>query len=259
MKAELKRAREIYAEEGIYSLLKSILNYIHYIISGKYIEFIRPNLPDRLIVYSGVPTYDAKLLDQHVPFRTPERDYPEYYEYSLVNAIRKHAFSGDNVVIIGGGIGVSTTVAARRVRPSGKVNVYEGALDYVKEIHSTIQLNNVSNFVEVHHAIVGEELNLHGNANGANKIRPTQLPECDLLEFDCEGAELGILQEMDISPKTIVVESHGHIGSSSDKIKHTLQEEGYTILSQEIAEIKEKNRMCLERDIYVIVAEKVTS
>jgi hypothetical protein len=44
-------------------------------------------------------------------------------------------------------------------------------------------------------------------------ISPAELPECDILELDGEGAESLILRNMTIRPRVIAVETHGVYGA----------------------------------------------
>jgi hypothetical protein len=39
------------------------------------------------------------------------------------------------------------------------------------------------------------------------QVTPAELPECDVLELNCEGSEIGILRNMTIRPRAIAVET----------------------------------------------------
>jgi len=41
-------------------------------------------------------------------------------------------------------------------------------------------------------------------------IPSNQLPDCDVLEMDCEGADTSILSNLNIRPRVIIVEIHPH-------------------------------------------------
>jgi len=71
------------------------------------------------------------------------------------------------------------------------------------------QLNDVDDVVTVEEAIVGDPTTLYqGMADDAEVIDPANLPACDVLEMDCEGSELGILEGMQIRPRVLIVELH---------------------------------------------------
>lgn len=82
------------------------------------------------------------------------------------------------------------------------------------------------------HTIVGDDHHLEGDAGAADVISPMELPPCDVLEMDCEGAETAILSELEIQPRTIIVEAHWNI----NEIKSNLAELGYSIVSEMLAE-----------------------
>jgi hypothetical protein len=111
----------------------------------------------------------------------------------------------------------------------------------------------VSEKIELNHAVVGDEISLKGKANGADIIGPTSLPNCDVLELDCEGAEQTILEKITIRPRVILVETHAYLGSSPDKIRTLLHELLYEITKTEIA-TPDRIQLCLENGIKVITA-----
>ena len=114
----------------------------------------------------------------------------------------------DEVVIIGGGFGVTTVHPARQVGGGGLVTVFEGG-QIASHVRRVAQLNDVDDVVTVEEAIVGDPTNLYqGMADDAEVIDPADLPACDVLEMDCEGSELGILEGMQIRPRVLIVELH---------------------------------------------------
>jgi hypothetical protein len=108
------------------------------------------------------------------------------------------------VTIVGGGYGVSTVVAARHAEA---VTVYEGGAEWAMKVDQTASTNEVSDRVIVRNEVVGEANDVYGETMG-NVIPPEQLPECDVLELDCEGAEEEIINDMGLSPRVIIVEMH---------------------------------------------------
>lgn len=222
------------------------------IVQFVYDNTIRPYLPKKVAVYNGVPVKKVRLFDQDIT--TPE------YEGALIAGIRKWATKGENVVQVGGGLGVSAVASVRAVEPEGSVIVYEGSQKYLSKVSETLSLNNVEDSVQIQHGVVGsdesdvrlgvggEEQNAQTNVDRANVVNPEDLPACDVLVLDCEGAEKIILERLEITPRVIIVESHGVFGSPTDLVKEKLRKLDYKI-EQEIPEV-------VEEDVYVITATR---
>jgi len=88
------------------------------------------------------------------------------------------------------------------------VTVFEGG-QIASEVRQVAELNEVDYVVTVEEAIVGDPTTLYqGIADDAEFIDPADLPACDVLEMDCEGSELGILEGMQIRPRVLIVELH---------------------------------------------------
>jgi hypothetical protein len=168
------------------------------------------------VQYNGVPVKAGRLFDTALPEREGHR--PEF-ESGLISVISRHFSPGDDVVIIGGGWGLTAVAAARQVGSSGSVTVFEGAQREFKRVKETVTLNSVSDIVEVQHAIVGPKVNLKSAAGDPSRIPPDQLPHCDVLELDCEGSEIGILQNLSLRPENISVETHGIYDSPTNEVK----------------------------------------
>lgn len=184
-------------------------------------------LPSRKIaVYNGVAVRNARLLDKN--------DTHHEHEKQLIEAIRKYVSNNDRVVLIGGGSGASTVVAAHQVGNSGRVIVFEALKSLSKQIQNTITLNKVNEIVDVQHAIVERPIYVKGNSDDAEIISAKNLQECDVLVMDCEGAELYIMQNITKKPQKIIVETHSHLGSSSDAIKKILNNLGYEIVFNKV-------------------------
>jgi len=114
----------------------------------------------------------------------------------------------EHVCIIGGGYGITTVHAARQVGGGGLVTVFEGG-EIASEVRQVARWNDVDDVVTVEEAIVGDPTTLYqGMADDAEVIDSADLPTCDVLEMDCEGSELGILERMQIRPRVLIVELH---------------------------------------------------
>jgi hypothetical protein len=179
------------------------------------------------------------------------------YEQTLLGALQAQVRLGDKVTIVGGGEGVTAVVAAKAVGETGSVICFEGSGFNVRNIKTTAARNKVSKRVAVKHAVVGEAISVYGQPEDHSMlvVRPRELPECDILEMDCEGAEIIILRNMTIRPRVIAVETHGVYGAPTKAVKELLEQLGYTVQECGLAEprfLKE----CEEGDIRVLVGKR---
>lgn len=238
------KIKKLYRDEGIRRLVVKSVKY-------GYNKYVRPHFPRRQVIYNGVPVLASHWGDRVVPWETT--DVPEY-EGALVRGIRRYVSKGDHVVIVGGGWGVTSVVAARQAGAQGQVSTYEGSVSEVKSIEHTIGLNDVSERVNVRHAVVAEAISLRGDQGDARIVTPSELPECDMLVLDCEGAEMKILENMDIRPKTALVETHGIFDATKEDVSNLLKGLGYDIVTDTVAEERVRD-ICEENEIYVLAAE----
>lgn len=165
-----------------------------------------------------------------------ERDcYPDH-ENTVVAALRRHVRRGDRVVVIGGGWGTTTIVAARMTHFDGEVTTFEPSSKMFELLRRTVSANRVADVVTVEHAAVGSVSNsserIFGLADGDVRS-PEELPECDVLDLDCEGAELEILRGLAFKPRLLTVEVHPHLGCSHDDVEAQLVHLGYDIVEKE--------------------------
>ena len=244
MNSVLQNGRDILKEDGLKEFTLRSINFI-------YSRTISPLLPRRTIQYNGVDVPAIQLFDKVLPWRN-SRNRPNY-ESGLVSGIEQHIEAGMDVIIVGGGWGVTAVEAARQVGEQGSVTVYEGAEKEVRQVRNTAELNGCSDIVDVRHAIVGSGLNLRGDRGDANLIPPEELPRCDVLELDCEGAEIGILQNLSYSPPTILLETHGIYDASTERVQDLLESLQYSVISNVIAD-KDLLDKCIENDIRVLTA-----
>lgn len=223
----LKKAYRRIRQDGPRPFVRSSISFF-------YSTFLRRFLPkkQRVASYNGIESpVEVGVLDTYVPnYESPwhTRDIPSY-EKEEVDGLRRHTSEGDDVLVIGGGYGVTTVVAAEEVGKSGSVVTYEAAHDCFEKVGRTVEYNEMEDRVEVHHAIVGEAIDLRGEAGDAEIVSPTELPKADVLEMDCEGAELMIFDQMDIRPHTILVETHAQYDAPRTKVEKLLRANGYTI------------------------------
>jgi len=139
---------------------------------------------------------------------------------------------GDRVVIIGGGDGVTAVTAARLVGISGSVQVYEGGDRAAGRLTTLCAQEGISGICAIHHAVVGPHIDVYGGdfANAAH-VAPDEIPDCDILELDCEGSEIEILRSMTIRPRAIIVEIHPFLFAEDPAwVTDRLAELGYRIV-----------------------------
>lgn len=208
-----------------------------------YNRVIRPYLPYKIGVHNGVAVKGAvKLFD----FRDR---FPDY-ESALVSAIRTQVQEGDSVIIVGGGLGVSTVAAAEATRRDGKVETYEGSAEQYRIVKNTTSLNKVEGCTNTNHAIVGSFLDhsrdSYGEPENAEIVNPSTLSNPDVLVLDCEGAELEILSNLSSNPDTVIVETHGFLDSPEKDVREILSEKGYDVVDRGI-ELESKG-------VYVLTA-----
>lgn len=190
-----------------------------------YDTFLRPYLPYKICVRNGVAVRNVtKLFDQ-------TDIYPEYEE-GLISELRKAVTTADSVVIVGGGEGVSSVVAAEQVGPEGEVITFEASIDQFEIASETISLNCMDQRATIKHALVGPNIQTIGDMGEPETIQPSDIPACDVLELDCEGSEIEILRNMTINPRTIVVETHGGLGSPEDAVREELSKHNYKVISK---------------------------
>ncbi|SDY42252.1 FkbM family methyltransferase [Halobellus clavatus] len=233
----------IVQEQGVVELFKQSTHHLHN-------HYVAPKLPRTTANYNGIKVQAARYFDPYLSWRN--KDLPNY-ESGIVSGLEEHVRPGDRIAIVGGGWGVTAVKAAQETGSTGEVIVYEGSIQEVKHVEDTIKKNDVQNRVEVIHSIVGPHISLRGKPGEASQISPEELPECDVLELDCEGSEIEILENLFIRPRAIVVETHGINGAPSSKVEDLLKNLSYSITSKQIAD-KGNTEMCIENDIYVLAA-----
>lgn len=242
MKDKISKALD---EGGITTLVIRTIRYLHKNSTRK----IMPNLGSYHVYgpYSVIKVENRKLLDTYLYDRTEPIRLS--YERNMIKALVENIEFGDVVTVVGGGKGVTATVAYRE---SGRpVRIYEPNSELVDRL-SFVENENMVEF-EVEHALVGEAVNVQGNISNAKIVDPSDLEECDVLEIDAEGAELDIINKMDIDPRVIVVESHGIFDSPTDQVRSALNRQDYRVIEKGLANGTSNHK---DRDVKALVAVK---
>jgi antitoxin (DNA-binding transcriptional repressor) of toxin-antitoxin stability system len=175
-----------------------------------------------------------------VPTVPPEegRDYVPEMEAATSDALRRRVRRGDDVVVVGGGKGITTVVAARMTHFEGSVATFEANAEMLTTLRRTVRVNRVADLVTLEHAAVGPvrdgSRDQWGPPDG-DRLAPRAIPECDVLELDCEGAEREILQGLEARPRIIVVETHEPIGVPPEEVEQELAKLGYDVVNRQSA------------------------
>lgn len=184
------------------------------------------------------PTVPTRVLNGvAVPSTEPqeERDFYPNHENTVVSAFRRHVQRGDHVVVVGGGWGTTTVVGARMTHFEGAVTTFEPSSRMLEMIQRTATVNRVNDVVTVEHAAIGSvsdaSKRIFGRADG-ERLSLADIPECDVLDLDCEGTELEILRELEFCPRLLTVEAHPHFGCSHDAVEAQLADRGYEIVEK---------------------------
>jgi len=138
-------------------------------------------------------------------------------------------YANYDVIVVGGGFGVSA-VNAYNESKTGDVVVYECSEERIEECRSVFNENNAH--VDLRQEAVGVVKKEIGDIDDSDFLDPASLPKCDVLEMDCEGAEVDILEEMVIRPSKIVVETHPRYDASTSKVVALLKDLRYSVVSK---------------------------
>lgn len=234
-----------FREEGFRTTFRQALEYVYNRYLRTYVPTTRPMLLNGVQVGKRVPATDFWL-----PFDTIGVD--EEYKGPNVRGIRESVNPGDNVAIIGGGLGVTVVVACEEAGSKGIVDVYEASKKRTNQIKETKQMNSSS--FNIHHASVGPIQFTPAELGNPQELDPGDLPAYDVMELDCEGAETDIIPALDPQPQVIIVETHGFRGSPSAVTESQLRGNGYVIEWKR--PVDNGPAYAQEQDAYVIKARK---
>lgn len=178
------------------------------------------------------PAEPRRLFDRFLL----ERATPEHssFEGALAAVHRSWTAPTDDIVIVGGGYGITTVVAARAAR---SVTVFEPSEERRAHLQTTLRLNaveagSVTVRTEGVGTIVSGEAAEKQFPDDVPTIRPEALPRCDVLELDCEGGERAILEGLppDRRPRVVAVELHPiKLDGATDAVLDALSSMGYAI------------------------------
>jgi len=248
----IRQGIEVLLREGLKRFLKKGVAFLYH-------NYIWPNLPETTEYrqLQGVKALPRKrLFETALPFTTPASDQSEDPAYNAM--ICRHVSEGDSVVLVGGGWGVSTVIAANSVGDTGHVHTYEAADTMYSRVQAAVRINGVEDRVSVTHGVVSDVCQLMGEENdeGAKVIQSDDLPDCDALLIDCDGCEVGLLNDLEKLPQCLIVEHHavnggdGAVDYQPDELERQINERGYEVTDREVGEIPEHEPFGTEETIF---------
>ena len=257
---KIKIATRILKTKGYRALLIELIAYFY----RHYIRKFTPTIGNA--EYAMAITHDAIIVEEgeRGPFDRDKKLFDKFFpSFYSVNPKRELGLRlahialtrmGDHVVIIGGGEGLSAITAAQQVGKNGSLTIYDGLIGEenvfgTTKIERNLELNGISHIWKIHQGfvttrksdIINKKINFNKVANNPQPpiIHPTELPECDVLETDCNGAELLILQNMNIRPRALIIELEAPFykeffnnGEHPRDVLSLINDIGYTIVKQ---------------------------
>lgn len=208
--------------EGGYSLLlQRVFNVFH--------SSVRPVLPDKKF-RKGKLDFIGKVGDYH---NTSETSMTSDVKWEARKAVNRYVGLYDVVICIGTGEGLTPTHCAKQ---GASVIAYEPAEPMIEKTRETAEVNDVGEKVIVKPAIfhADRETDVWGELHddtayleGSDLNNPV-----DVLELDCEGAELEILKDIQIRPRVIICEVHEAFGVEYSDVLRELRKMDYVVVEE---------------------------
>jgi FkbM family methyltransferase len=188
------------------------------------------------------------------------RQITEVYEPDVWARVMSAVTPRSVVVDVGAYVGLYTIALAQRTGPTGRVYSFEPDPQNCAVLRKHVELNNVSERVEVHQLAVGDKDGfvpftagrdsqsfVGANSSTSETVRmaklDTMLPcaGIDVLKVDVEGFEENVLKGAEVlladnkrKPRVIFIEVHPYnwhlCGTTSDSLINRLTKSGYDVL-----------------------------
>jgi FkbM family methyltransferase len=203
-----------------------------------------------------------RIINGTDPLRVaPEfRQITEVYEPDVWARVMSAVTPGSVVLDVGAYVGLYTIALAQRTGPTGRVYSFEPDPQNCAVLRKHVELNNVSDRVEVHQLAVGDKDGFVPFSAGRDSqsfvgasssvpetVRMTRLDTIlprdgiDVLKVDVEGFEENVLKgaevllsDNDRKPGTVFIEVHPYnwrlCGTTSDSLINRLTKSGYDVL-----------------------------
>lgn len=214
----MKKVVKALREGGVPLLFQRIFNKAH--------NLVRPVLPRREFRKAGLK-FRGRLGDYH---NSSQAVTGEQWKWEARHAVEEYVNGTDNAVVIGAGEGLTATHMARN---ADYVHVFEPAYEMIEKTKETLELNTCTDLT-IHPGVFGgtdeEDEKIWGSFHPfAYEADGSDIPECDVLELDCEGVELQILKELQVRPRVLIVEVHEVFGVSFQEVRQLVENMGYSI------------------------------
>lgn len=126
---------------------------------------------------------------------------------------------------------MSTVVAAELVAPVGSVIVFEPSPEMINIIQQTLALNATPEVYDLRQTLIGPPLQVYTDKEIEDIDKTEELPQCDLLLLDCEGAEYEIIENLETRPQYVIIELHPDlVEHSPDAVLTAASQYGYEII-----------------------------
>lgn len=139
----------------------------------------------------------------------------------------------DSVLIVGAGEGISMIYNLKRNRRK-RIVVIEGSLDQINIAKKNAKVNGIKKEkYQIKHGYMGNTNGIYGLKTGFSEVKfnINDFKYIDILELDCEGSEVEILESMNIKPKYIIVELHPNLIYINFKILNKIMsDKGYYVI-----------------------------
>jgi len=145
------------------------------------------------------------------------------YEHTEVEGVKQYVGGNNDVVVIGGGFGVTAVHAANNT--SGEITVIEASKQRFQNLSKTFEANGVSDQIQSLFGYLGD-LHIDLDDSDIPMIAYQDVPKADIWDMDCEGAEIEILQNLPYNPSTILIETH----ENHDEVIRLLEGLDYRIM-----------------------------
>ncbi|MCS4044616.1 hypothetical protein GGQ00_003076 [Salinibacter ruber] len=195
----------------------------------QYIRSLSDNIPsNKYYKHNGVRIEKRNFIKDYFGWGSGE---DPSREGGIVKSHESLTRRGDSVVVVGGGTGITGIRAAKIVGDRGEVTIFEGGRESVQRIEEVLRMNNVNDRCNVFHTIVGRSDNVYGGSQEkARYMSPSEIPNCDVLELDCEGAEILIIKNITFNPRVLIVELHPwNFDEEYEEVLGILSEKGYEV------------------------------
>lgn len=212
----ISKVEKALLEGGVPLLVQRFFNKAH--------NRFRGFLPERVFRKAGLK-FKGRLGDYHNSSQAVTGDH---WKWEARHAVEEYVDGTDFAAVVGAGEGLTPTHMARNAK---HVEVYEPAAEMIEKTRETLKLNGHENaavypwlfYTNSDELIWGD---LHPRVK---EVEGHQLPNCDVLELDCEGVELKILQDMTVRPRVLIVEVHEVFGVSFREVRQLVENMGYEI------------------------------